>query len=106
MASTPHPFYPPDLVLPGYVPNELDALSLIGIFASGSILLLSVAILINDGLKGARRMALLWFILCEYSMCFCFGVVVSGWRGGVGDFLERVYERLGESVNGNWLTGE
>jgi hypothetical protein len=62
-----HPFFPQELILPGYVPNELDALSLLGIFASGCAVILSIAFLNNDDLKLSDRMTVLWFVLCKYN---------------------------------------
>jgi cholestenol Delta-isomerase len=63
-----HPYFPQDLILPGYVPNELDAVSLLAIFATGCSVILSIAFLINDDLKLSDRMTVLWFILCKYTL--------------------------------------
>jgi cholestenol delta-isomerase len=60
-----HPFFPEELALPGYVPNDLNVTSLLGAFASGCAMILSIAFLVNDHLKLSDRMTVVWFVLCE-----------------------------------------
>ena len=61
----PHPYYPAGLVLPGYVPNELDATRLMVTFASMCTLVFGIAYLINDDLKFSDRLVVVWFVICE-----------------------------------------
>jgi cholestenol Delta-isomerase len=70
MASTdlplqPHPYYPADLILPGYVPNDLDATRLMVGFAAMCAVVFSIAYLVNDDLKFSDRLTVVWFVICE-----------------------------------------
>ncbi len=70
MASgNPHPYFPPDAVIPGYAPNTtplpviLAAFGgLIGAFVSGSV---ALARRYNPGLKRPEQLTIAWFALCE-----------------------------------------
>lgn len=70
MASTdppmqPHPYCPTDLVLPGYVPNDLDATRLMATFAFVCALVFIIVYLVNDDLKFSDRLVVIWFVICE-----------------------------------------
>src|SRR6516162_7605247 len=77
MASTDlplqlHPYYPADLMLPAYVPNDLDATRLMVTFASMCAVVFSIAYLVNDDLKFSDRLTVVWFVICECILFFVF----------------------------------
>ena len=65
----PHPFYPPELNLAGYVANDWDIPTLVTVFFAGWVLVLGatdvVAGRLNPNLKGWNRILVLWFVLCK-----------------------------------------
>ncbi|KAL2179646.1 Emopamil-binding protein [Thermothelomyces heterothallicus CBS 202.75] len=66
MAS--HPYYPPDLVLPGFVPNEIHVPVLLASFAGAASLVIWVtsvlARTIRPGISRADLFTAMWFMLC------------------------------------------
>jgi hypothetical protein len=62
----PHPYCPADLILSDYVPNDLDAIRLMGGFAAVCTVLVSIAYLVNDDLKFTDRLVVVWFVICEW----------------------------------------
>lgn len=82
MASTdlplqPHPYYPAVLILPGYVPNDLDATQLMVSFAAMCAVVFSIAYLANDDLKFSDRLTVVWFVICECILSSRFAGVVT-----------------------------
>ena len=65
----PHPFYPPELNLAGYLANDWNIPTLLAVFAACGALVLGTTHLIiskvNPSLQGWNRALVLWFVLCE-----------------------------------------
>ena len=66
MAS--HPYYPPDLVLPGFMPNDIPVPILITSFAGAAGLVVWItsvlARTIRPGLGKTDLLTAMWFMLC------------------------------------------
>ena len=66
----PHPFYPPELNLAGYLANDWNVPTLIAVFAACWVIVLGVTDFIagklNPSLRGWDRALVLWFVLCEF----------------------------------------
>ncbi|KAK0623370.1 Emopamil binding protein-domain-containing protein [Immersiella caudata] len=80
--SIPHPYYPPGAQLSGgYVPNELDLVSLIsrfvGLIAVHLGTTLTVARAFNKNLNGKEQLAFLWFMLCAFLHLFFEGYFIT-----------------------------
>ncbi|KAM8829871.1 3-beta-hydroxysteroid-Delta(8),Delta(7)-isomerase [Synchiropus picturatus] len=73
-AAPPHPFFPRDLVIPSYVPNERSMRDILAFLFSASGLFLALTWLITSGLGSWRRLALSWFAICAFIHC-----VIEGW---------------------------
>ncbi|KAM9785491.1 3-beta-hydroxysteroid-Delta(8),Delta(7)-isomerase [Neosynchiropus ocellatus] len=73
-AAPPHPFYPRDLVIPSYVPNELSMGEILAFLFSASGAVLALTWLMSSGLGWWRRLAVSWFAICG----FIHGVI-EGW---------------------------
>jgi hypothetical protein len=71
----PHPYYPADLILRGYVPNDLDATRLVVTFGSTCAVVFGIAYLVNDDLKFSDRLIVVWFVICE---CVLFFTLLRG----------------------------
>jgi cholestenol delta-isomerase len=63
-----HPYYPPDLVLPGFMPNEIAVPILITFFAGavGFIFLTTsiIARAVQPGISNGKLLTAMWFMLC------------------------------------------
>ena len=71
-ASPQHRYYPITLILPDYVPNERDLLSIAAEFSVLWVVLLSAAWLLMaryvKELGTKDRLTVLWFVLCQYQI--------------------------------------
>ena len=69
VVQNPHPFYPLEANIVGYLANQYSTLTLLGIFAAGCVGILGTAHLLvgklNPRLPKGEKAAILWFILCE-----------------------------------------
>ncbi len=76
MAS--HPYYPPDLVLPGFMPNEIPVPILIASFAGASGLVVWItsvlARTIRPRIDKTDLLTAMWFMLCG-----CIHLFFEGW---------------------------
>lgn len=65
----PHPFYPIDANVVGYLANEWSVPKLLGVFFAGCGVELSITLLIvnrfNPRLSKSDKAALLWFVVCK-----------------------------------------
>ena len=65
----PHPFYPPEINLAGYLANDWDVPTLVGLFFSGWAAITAATIYgvrsYNPRLSGRDQAALMWFVLSE-----------------------------------------
>ena len=63
----PHPFYPQEANIIGYVANEWSVPTLLGLFAAGWVVILGTTNTLvknyNPGLSSGDKAALLWFVL-------------------------------------------
>lgn len=71
MGSVPnHPYYPQDLVLTHYSPNENDLSSVAGRFVAMWVIMLAstwyLSTLFYPKLRTKEKSIVLWFILCEW----------------------------------------
>ena len=67
--SNPHPYYPRNLIIPHYVPNDAKVLHLlVGFFGTMAILLIGTWLFTGKKRKiaftGLERLKLVWFINC------------------------------------------
>ena len=79
----PHPFYPLELQLVGYLPNDWDIPTLVATFFAGWAVVLGVTDVVagrlNPDLRGWNRALVLWFVLCVSSSSRC---QAGGWLMG------------------------
>ena len=68
----PHPFYPPEINLAGYLANDWNVPTLLAYFALGCVGILGtthlVAGQVNPKLSRADRGLVLWFVLCKSTL--------------------------------------
>ena len=66
----PHPFYPIETELVGYLANDWSVPTLLGVFAAGWVVILSLTMALvkrhNPGLPVGERATIMWFVLCTY----------------------------------------
>lgn len=71
MAQPPHPFYPLEANIVGYLANEFSVLQLLGLFAAGCTVILSLTLVLvrahNPRLPSSEKATILWFVLCKFS---------------------------------------
>lgn len=65
----PHPFYPIEANIVGYLANEWSVLKLLGIFGAGCVVILGATLALvkshNPNLPSREKAAILWFVLCK-----------------------------------------
>lgn len=65
----PHPFYPLEANIIGYLANQWSALTLLGIFFAGCSVILGGTLALvkghNPKLAGREQAIVLWFVLCK-----------------------------------------
>lgn len=90
--SSPHPYYPPDLVLEGYTPNTLSAAELIAAWlVSLSIVTVATFIwLAPKKLALTERLIALWFVSCESLTVL--RIISRGTEVGAGGFIHVFFE--------------
>ncbi|KAJ9193370.1 hypothetical protein DTO166G4_144 [Paecilomyces variotii] len=80
LSHPPHPYYPPEAELIGYLENEYSVLKLLVYFAAGcaGILGSTLAIVtrIRPSMNRADQLAILWFVLSGSLHCFFEGYFV------------------------------
>lgn len=69
LGAVPHPFFPRDLFIPHYVPNDKTAYELLGVFGavlSVSLLILWIVMSYKSHLNGKFlvKMKVSWFLVC------------------------------------------
>lgn len=69
LSATPHPFYPVSIELAGYLANDKDAGTLLGIALAGLAVICSAAWAlvsrISPRVGTVDRLAVLWFVSCK-----------------------------------------
>lgn len=70
----PHPFYPLEAKIVGYLANEWSVPTLLGLFAAGWVAILGVTLLLvrqhNPDLPSREKATILWFVLSVCSLQF------------------------------------
>lgn len=76
MDSTSHPYYPPSVPIPGYVPNGTSLTDLLPVFAGfiGAVIVSAnyLAARTQPRLRPVDQFAVVWFAICE---CHCPGAM-------------------------------
>lgn len=71
MAQPPHPFYPVEANIVGYLANEFSVLQLLGLFGAGCAVILGFTLVLvrahNPRLPSSEKATILWFVLCKLS---------------------------------------
>ena len=72
----PHPFYPIEANIVGYLANEWSVVTLLGIFAAGWVVILGTTLVLvrrhNPSLPSTEKASILWFVLSKlYISCSC-----------------------------------
>lgn len=80
VASPPHPYYPVEAQLVGYLANEWSVISLVSTFIGGWAALLGATLallsFLRPNLKNADKIAVLWFILSTFLSGTIFGLTL------------------------------
>ena len=67
----PHPFYPIEANIVGYLANELSVLSLLAVFGSGCVVILGLTLAWvmrqNPTLPSREKATIIWFVLCKFA---------------------------------------
>jgi cholestenol delta-isomerase len=67
LQTSPHPFYPPETEIIGYVANTESPVKLVSLFFVGAALALTVILLVLDRvgshLRRAEKLTVIWFYL-------------------------------------------
>ena len=70
LPQAPHPFYPIEANIVGYLANKWSVTTLLGIFASGWVVILGVTLALvrrhNPALPSSEKATILWFVLSEW----------------------------------------
>ena len=69
LTKIPHPFYPLEAEIVGYLANEWSVPTLLGVFAAGWAFILGITLALvkrhNPSLPSGEKAAILWFVLCK-----------------------------------------
>lgn len=69
MVQPPHPFYPLEANIIGYLANDRSVLGLLGLFALGNAVLLGTTFALVNSYKPSlplrEKATVMWFVLCE-----------------------------------------
>lgn len=70
LTKIPHPFYPLEAEIVGYLANEWSVPTLLGVFAAGWAVILGITSVLvkrhNPSLPSGEKAAILWFVLCKF----------------------------------------
>ena len=68
--SQPHPFYPIEANIVGYLANQWSVATLLGLFASGWVVILGTTLALvqrrNPTLPRMEKATILWFVLSKW----------------------------------------
>jgi len=66
---TPHPYYPLEAEIVGYLANDWHFLTLLAVFASGCVVIFSatyaVAMKVRPHMLTSELVTIMWFVLCK-----------------------------------------
>ena len=66
----PHPFYPIEANIVGYLANQWSVATLLGLFASGWVVILGTTLALvqrhNPKLRSMEKATILWFVLSKW----------------------------------------
>ncbi len=69
LPPAPHPFYPVEANIVGYLANKWSVTTLLGIFAAGWVVILGMTLALvrrhNPALPSTDKASILWFVLSE-----------------------------------------
>lgn len=71
--TTSHPYYPRDLHLPNYVPNDTDNFTLVSTFFAGVAVVLATAVYLvaaKRTVAGLEKGVFVWFVICGFIHTF------------------------------------
>jgi len=75
IVQPPHPFYPLEANIVGWLANEWSVLTLLGLFAGGWVVILGATLALvrnhNPHLLGQEKATILWFVLSEIDPIEC-----------------------------------
>lgn len=87
LPQPPHPFYPLEANIVGYLANKWSVPTLLGIFASGWVVILGSTLAMvrrhNPALPSIDKATILWFVLSEWGKL----VPQRRYRGRLADSL-------------------
>lgn len=106
MAQPPHPFYPLEANIVGYLANEISVLQLLGLFAAGCAVILGFTLVLvrahNPRLPSSEKAIILWFVLCEFSNTMTDSMRMLIWafsiQPGLYTFFSRVRHHLSTKI--------
>ena len=79
MSQQQHPYYPVDLWLPNYVPNDRSVLEILGVFFGSIACSLALLWFIISGLPHTKDSILLKLKVCWFFMCGLIHLVLEGY---------------------------
>ncbi|XP_057538537.1 probable 3-beta-hydroxysteroid-Delta(8),Delta(7)-isomerase [Amaranthus tricolor] len=81
-----HPYSPKDLILPGFVSNSMSALSILGVFAAASSIVLSVSWIFAGLFSKTTRLEKL--LICWFTFTGLIHLIVEGYFAFTPDFIK------------------
>jgi len=91
-----HPYYPRDVDIPGYAANEWHFTTLLAVFGSGCVSILSTALVVTTrkrpDLPSTEILTVLWFVLCELCNSLAVSIVDLIDIDGVAGCLHTIFE--------------
>ncbi|CAO2841168.1 unnamed protein product [Amaranthus hypochondriacus] len=81
-----HPYSPKHLILPGFVSNSMSALSILGVFAAASFIVLSVSWIFAGLFSKTTRLEKL--LICWFTFTGLIHLIVEGYFAFTPDFIK------------------
>lgn len=103
MAQPPHPFYPLEANIVGYLANEISVLQLLGLFAAGCAVILGFTLVLvrahNPRLPSSEKAIILWFVLCEFSNTVTDSMRMLIWAFSIQPGLYTSFSRVRDFIS-------
>lgn len=93
-----HPYYPIEAEVIGYLANEYDVPTLLGIFATGCTAIFAITYLlvsrIRRDIPTSELLTVMWFVLCGFIHTFFEGYYAYNFRamGGLQDIFGQLWK--------------